>query len=303
MSNQFPIFEVPEDAAEASEAMGSRFKFWFHHPDLGNCLFKQVRSNTGEDWSEKIAAELAELLGLPHANYALATWREHFGVISSNFLTDETVLIHGNDILAGLVSSYPRSQIYSASQHTLDVVLDALRLSGLKLPLNWSPPEGITEAVSVFVGYWLLDAWICNGDRHHENWGFMIQMPQGIPYLAPTYDHASCLGRELLDLKRRNYLQSNTVNNYVEKSRSAFYHHSSDRRAMLTFDLFEAIARKYPTSAKIWLDQLAKVPMQAVESIFRQIPAHRISSLAVEFSLKMLEINQLRLLNLRDRRN
>lgn len=65
MSNQFPIFEVPEDAAEAEEAMGSRFKFWFHDPDLGNCLFKQVRFNTGEDWSEKIAAELAELLGLP----------------------------------------------------------------------------------------------------------------------------------------------------------------------------------------------------------------------------------------------
>jgi hypothetical protein len=69
---------------------------------------------------------------------------------------------------------------------------------------------------------------------------------------------------------------------------------------MLTFDLFQAIAHKYPKSAQIWLDQLANVHIQAVKSIFRQIPAHRISPVAVEFSLKMLEINQLRLLNQRD---
>lgn len=65
MSNQFQIIEVPDDAAESEEAMGSKFKFWFKHQDLGKCLFKQVRPNTGEDWSEKVAAELAELLGLP----------------------------------------------------------------------------------------------------------------------------------------------------------------------------------------------------------------------------------------------
>jgi hypothetical protein len=302
MSNQFPIFEVPEDAAEAEEAMGSRFKFWFNHPDLGNCLFKQVRFNTGEDWSEKIAAELAELLGLPHANYELAAWRGHHGVISTNFLPKLTALIHGNDILAGVVSSYPRSQTYSVSQHTLDVVLEALTRPGLKLPFDWSPPAGITEPVSTFVGYLLLDAWICNGDRHHENWGFVVQLPEGIPHLAPTYDHASCLGRELLDAKRQERIQNQTVKQYTERSRSAFYHQTSDRRAMLTFDLFQVIAHKYPKSAQIWLNQLANIHIQAVKSIFRQIPAHRISSVAVEFSLKMLEINQLRLLNQRDYR-
>ena len=64
--------------------------------------------------------------------------------------------------------------------------------------------------------------------------------------------------------------------------------------------LFQAIAKKYSRSAKIWLDQLAKIPMQDVESIFRQIPEHRISSVAVNFSLQMLEINKNRLLTERD---
>ncbi len=303
MSNKFPIYEVPDDAAEAEEPMGSRFKFWFQHPELGNCLFKQVRPNTGEDWSEKIAAELAQLLGLPHADYQLATWHNYYGVISTNFLPKGTALIHGNDILAGVISSYPRSQMYRVSQHTLDIVLDLLKRPDLKVPFDWIPPTGINTAVSTFVGYLLLDTWISNGDRHHENWGFVVQLPESIPHLAPTYDHASSLGLELLDVKRQEHLQKQTVKNYVEKSRSSFYHQVGDRRSMLTFDLFRAIAHKYPNSAKIWLDQLANVPIQAVKSIFEQVPEHRISSVAVEFSLKMLEINQLRLLNLRDNQN
>jgi len=300
MSNQFLIIEVPDDAAESEEAMGSKFKFWFEHPDLGKCLFKQVRPNTGEDWSEKVAAELAKLLGLPHANYELATWQNHNGVVATNFLSKDTALIHGNDILARKVSTYPRDETYRSSQHTLVIVLDALKSSGLKIPLGWNPPTGINSAVSVFVGYLLLDAWISNGDRHHENWGFVIKRPKGILHLAPTYDHAACLGRELLDAKRQNYLQNQTVKSYVEKSRSAMYRDSNDRKPMLTFDLFQAIAKQYSGSAKIWLDQLAKVPMQDVKSIFRQIPEHRISPVAVDFSLKMLEINKNRLLNSRD---
>lgn len=238
MSSQFQIFKVPDDAAEAEEAMGSRFKFWFQHPEKGSCLFKQVRFNTGEDWAEKIAAELARLLGLPHAEYELAVWRGQAGVISPSFLTKKSALVHGNDILAGLVSSYPKNQGYRLSQHTIAAVLSALITPGLQLPVNWTPPTGIAEAASTFVGYLLFDAWIGNSDRHHENWGFVIQLPQGIPSLAPTYDHASCLGRELLDSKRQERLDRQTVSQYAARARSAFYAHEGDQRPLLTIEAF-----------------------------------------------------------------
>lgn len=300
MSSQFPIVEVPLDAAEAEEAMGTKFKFWFQHPELGNCLFKQARSNTGEDWAEKIAAELAQLLSLPHATYELATWQGQPGIISPSFLPKNTALIHGNDILAGLVSSYPRSQGYRLSQHTMTIVLEALRRPGLQLPLNWTPPTGIAEAISAFIGYLLLDAWIGNGDRHHENWGFVVQQPRGTPHLAPTYDHASCLGRELLDTKRQQRIQSGAVRQYAEKSRSAFYQQESDRQTLLTFDVFAAIAYDYPRSAAIWLDQLAQIPLQEVKALLTRIPNSRISPIALEFGYQMLEINRSRLMRLRE---
>jgi hypothetical protein len=50
----FPVLTVPDDAADSYEQMGTKPKFWFDHPDLGRCLFKQqTRGNSGEDWAEK----------------------------------------------------------------------------------------------------------------------------------------------------------------------------------------------------------------------------------------------------------
>ncbi|MEL7142276.1 MAG: hypothetical protein AAFY33_05670 [Cyanobacteria bacterium J06643_4] len=193
MSRYFPIFEVQADAAQEQEAMGTKPKFWFTHSSLGQCLFKQARPNTGEDWSEKIAAELAGLLGLPYAKQELAIWREHPGTVSLLMVPEQGALILGNDILAGMVSNYPRSQRYNVSEHTLDIVWQAISNPVLKCPLGWEPPEGVTTAVDTFTGYLLLDTWIGNTDRHHENWGF-IETVDGSTHLSPTYDHASCLG-------------------------------------------------------------------------------------------------------------
>src|SRR5712691_13257238 len=38
-----------------------------------------------------------------------------------------------------------------------------------EVPIGWTPFAGVREAVDVFVGYLMFDAWIANTDRHHEN--------------------------------------------------------------------------------------------------------------------------------------
>ena len=298
MPAPFPIIEVPIDAAQAEEAMGSKFKFWYRHPELGDCLFKRARPNTGEDWSEKVAAELCRLLGLPHATYELAIWNGQIGIVSPNLLPQNSDLIHGNDILAGMVSSYPKDEGYNVSQHTLQLVLNAISQPGLQLPPAWSPPCDMNSPVEVFVGYLLLDAWIGNGDRHHENWGFVVPLPGGIPKLAPTYDHAACLGRELQDSKRQKRLEQNTVKVYAERSRSAFFQREGDRKPMLTFDVFVAVARSYPRSAAFWLQQLAQIAPPAIRTLLHQVPPSRITQPALAFAYQMLDTNRRRLLHL-----
>ncbi|WP_180277783.1 hypothetical protein [Nostoc sp. 'Peltigera malacea cyanobiont' DB3992] len=47
MPEQFQIIDVPLDAPEADEDLGTKEKFWFRHQYLGRCLFKKARPNTG----------------------------------------------------------------------------------------------------------------------------------------------------------------------------------------------------------------------------------------------------------------
>jgi hypothetical protein len=103
----YDIFSVPPDAAEAPEQMGTKRKFWFRHPDLGMCLFKLARPGTGEDWSEKVACEIAGVLGLPHARYELAEWKGEPGSLSVSMLAEGEALIHGNELIAELTNASP----------------------------------------------------------------------------------------------------------------------------------------------------------------------------------------------------
>lgn len=303
MNNQFPIIDVPTDADEKMEAMGTKYKFWFKHPELGYCLYKQARPNTGEDWSEKIASELCELLGLPHAQYELAIHKEAFGIVSPSLVHDGDALVHGNEILAPRVPSYPKFKAFNVSQHTLDIVLAAISDSTVQMPFNWKPLNGVTTAVEVFLGYLLLDAWIGNTDRHHENWGFLAKSREAstLYYLAPTYDHASCLGRELQDSERERRLNENSVHKYVAKCRSALFGQDSDKKAMLTLDAFHDAARRYPNAAIAWLGRLEGISTTDTVKLLQRVPSARISKIAIDFAQKVLEMNQHSLLNLREK--
>lgn len=290
-----------------NEYLGTKDKFWFKHENL-DYLYKQARPNIGEDWAEKVAAELCELLGIPHAVYELAeTWEGKRGVASLNFLQEKEgeALVNGNELLAAIVPNYNTSATYGASQHTIDIVLKAIENEAVDLPLNWISPVGIQTAVELFVGYLLLDAWIGNGDRHHENWGFIRKkmMPAATEtvYLAPTYDHASSLGRELSDANRqKKSLQQSSVEAYANKCYSAFYRSFEDTKSLKTFDVVTYVAQIYPKAINIWLERLSSITSANILEIFTRIPSNRISPIAIDFAQKILKYNQHRLLNFKE---
>jgi hypothetical protein len=109
----YPIVGIPTDAREDTEQLGSKPKFWVL---LGNerWLFKEARPGTGEDWAEKVAAEIAKAIGIPAASVELAEYQERRGCISRNFVDVKggQTLVHGNEILAGQVTGYDRGKIF-----------------------------------------------------------------------------------------------------------------------------------------------------------------------------------------------
>jgi hypothetical protein len=291
VNDLFPIIEVPDDADQSNEDMGTKYKFWYRHPELGRCLFKQARPNTGEDWAEKLTAEFAQKLNLPHVLYELATFKSQPGSISKSMLPQNAILQHGNEILASLVSSYPASATYGVRQHTLDLVIQSIDSPQVSAPYAWTLPTGVSSAIDTFIGYLLLDAWISNSDRHHENWGFIVL--KNTFYLAPTYDHGSSLGRELLDTKRQSIFANGSVENYVRNSRSAMYRTVNDKKALLNLEVFQIAAARYPDAAKVWLQKLADISPDDITELLHKVPETRQSPIAREFTHQILLQNQI----------
>jgi hypothetical protein len=95
----YEIENIPAGVAESAEQLGTKFKFWYRGEDQRLILFKEGRPGTGDNWAEKIASELAGLIGIPHVEYDLASYGNRMGVICNALTEPGEVLVHGNELL------------------------------------------------------------------------------------------------------------------------------------------------------------------------------------------------------------
>ena len=304
----FQTVRVDRSAAEAMEWMGTKRKFWFSNADV-RWLFKAEERGTGEDWAEKIACELASKLGIPHVKYELAEEYEgkaylHPGVICPDFAGKPPNLILGNQLFWGRDPSYPRENVqkYKVKAHTVDAV--AACVSQLNPPPEeWvaNLPNGINTALEIFIGYVMLDAWIANQDRHHENWGAVRISDQPSLRLAPSFDHGASLARNLTDNERKDRLRSKDVKRQIphfsKRAQSSFYRGAADARPLSTLEAFKEFARHASDAARIWLDKLAGVTEREICAIMDEVPSARMSPIAKEFTTRLILINHNRLSN------
>lgn len=308
---EFTIETIIWEQPRADEFMGTKKKFWFNHLSLGRCLFKYTRENTGEDWAEKIAAELCQILGLPHAKCEFATCNNKRGIITPTILIEGSELVHGNELLVGEVPGYSAKDSknkFRMSKHTLERVLGIIDNPEVNLPLDWQAINGITKAIEVFVGYLMLDALIGNTDRHHENWAVVQRVEDrnqsgiSIKYLSPTYDHGSSLGRNEPDEKKQARLESKDklfgVEAYASKAISAFYYKEGDKKPLSTLDAFINVISLYPKASSIWLGKLKNIKDEDINKLLNRIPKSLISSISIEFVERILQTNKNKLVGL-----
>jgi hypothetical protein len=298
----FNVVRVNSRQALNVEPLGTKRKFWYRD-DRRRMLFKAEERGTGEDWAEKIACELCELLGLPHVQYELAVESDGNtpGVVCETCAPPPTLLALGNQLLLAIDESYPGAEDrrYKVREHTIDAVADALRLL-TPPPAPWSdrlaPP--IESSLDVFVGYVMLDAWIANQDRHHENWG-MLFTNDGF-HLAPTFDHGASMARNLSDDERHERLTTNDrrrqIPAFAARARSAFYPDRTASRPFGTVQAWEAFANLAPRGAGEWLARLATIDQDTIRALLEEVPPRRMSRVCRDFTAELLAENQRRLL-------
>lgn len=221
MPESYNIVAVTAEQVLHQESMGSKRKFWYRNPDDAagaDWLFKYPRAGSGEHWAEKIAAEVAGLLGISCARVELATFQGTPGSATESFAATGEGLIHGNQLLQQTIRDYDPEKRYRQSYHTLENIRQTLGRV-----LGKSERAGNPELQ--FAEYLILDAVIGNTDRHHENWGVLWDSADAIQQgvLAPSFDHASALGREISDEIRARRLKEGSVGAYAERGRGGIY--------------------------------------------------------------------------------
>ena len=301
-SSMYVIETVPDDAPDQPEQLGTKYKFWYRDVHGRRCLFKEGRPGTGENWAEKVCCELCTLLGIPHSHYELAVWKNHKGVVTPSFVPEGGRLVFGNELLAGFVKDYEGERRVRARNHTMMRVMAVMNKGRdiVRMPDGYLPPEEVHVVAGLFLGYLLLDALVGNQDRHDENWG-LILLPDGQVTLAPTFDHASSLGRNERDEERIDRLttkdQGRSIERYVERARSALYGRAGGR-PLTTLEAFVEAARlqEVREAKGYWLSRLAAIRIADFRQILDNIPLTEISVPAKDFAFRMLEINRERLL-------
>lgn len=307
MAEHYPTLDVTNWPAAGEEAMGSKSKVWLEAPGGVKWLFKQQhRTYTGDDWSEKVAAEIAGLIGIPHATVELAIRDGERGNVGRDLVgqLNAAELVPGNRLLVELDPSYPQDdRYYRVSDHTLDRVFAVLGQSFIGVPVGTPEDPAVRCARDVFVGYLLLDALIGNCDRHPENWAVLLFESQGTEragVLCPSYDHAACLGFNLEDGQRVRRLTTRdrgyAVASYVQKARSALYRSETDKKPLSPLEAFRAVTEWCPEAARFWLGRLTGVAPGQLTDIVNRVPDGIITENARRFAIEMMSCNRANLL-------
>ena len=286
MIDSYPVINVEADWAEENEEMGAKTKFWYRNPDdESRWLFKHPRPNSGEHWAEKIAERVANIMEIPHGEVDLAVFEGARGSASKSFVRDDEEIFHGNQILERTVTNYEASTRFRQSDHTLGAVLHGLD------DISESP-KAADRAKRRFAEYMMLDALIGNTDRHHQNWGIVRKLEEDEWFgpLAPSYDHASSLGRELLDSARDRHL-SDGVERYAERGRGGIYWNRNDRRAPSPLRLAIMAAERYPDMFVPALKKLDGVSESDIVRVVNRIPDGWMSESAVCFAIALMRYN------------
>ena len=292
MDDVYPVLSVDPEWVLHPEEMGSKEKFWYRPPEgRADWLFKFPQSQTGQHWAEKLAEQTAALLRIPHARVELAEFQGTQGSATESFTLGGWELLHGNQILGAVDENYDRDLRFGQSRHTLARIFQAIDAS------YRSATERGERAKARVAEFLVLDALVGNTDRHHENWG-LVFWPTGAerqPSVAPTFVHASSLGRELQDKLRTTYLNEGRVGWYVERGRGGVYWSEEEPHGPSPLELVRRASRSYPELFRPALRRLEHVECEVFGRLVSRVPAGWMTHPAREFATALVSYSRLQL--------
>ena len=293
--NRYTIVQLHRESLVRPETMGSKRKLWCRITDGqsvpgGRWLFKFPQAGTGQHWAEKIASTVAAQLEISHATVRLACFEGEKGSICRSFLSAGQDLRHGNELLGAQIEDYDPDKKFGQSDHTLDNIWHVLERSPWDARVH-------ARAKEQFAEYLVLDALIGNTDRHHENWGTVLTVEGATRSiaLAPSFDHASSLGRELLASRRDRLISQGQVGSYVERGRGGIYWEALERHAPSPLELVRLGARREPALFRRALAKVEQIAAGSLKQAVERVPESWMGPTAREFAIQLMSYTSRRL--------
>lgn len=309
--SKFEIKDVTKLFAVGEETLGSKAKEWLV-TEVGSddmLLWKACRKDVGDDWPEKIAERLANLIRLPHAHVELATRRGERGVVVRDFRVLDGMrigdFVPGNELMWKADAAYPKGQKRKSLAYTVERSMRTLHELGAQHPQTGVQWGEKLLAEECFVGDLLFDAWISNQDRHHENWGVLRRLPTTFHaglIMSPSFDHASSLAHNETDSKRAFRLETKdskaSIEVWSKKAMSPFFAEGPNTRQITTMEALAAAAAISPAAFSRWRERLAAVEEAQVVAEIEALPDEYLSPVGRRFTLTLLDLNRRAILSL-----
>lgn len=192
-------FSSWEEYTGASEGSGRSEKLWLVNPDNGDVgLFKFTKTeHTTEHLSEKIATEIARLIGIECMEVDVGLYDSRIGSLSHKINVDAENLIEGIGLIIKYYPSYDLINLYDDEKkeyYSLEMILNSLQEYDFQKEFFKIP---------------IFDFIIGNTDRHQNNWA-ILQGDKDIQ-LCPLYDNGSALCCYIEEAKIDSYLGNDMV--------------------------------------------------------------------------------------------
>lgn len=211
---------------------GTRDKTVVENPEDG-CLYyfktslkKKVIDYRYEFWSEVIASEIGDALGLDILHYDVAWKDDRLGCLSKSMIDPKMEeLQEGYKWLTGFD---PRYDINDKDAYTFQIIEKLLTT-------RFKQEYFIKDLIKIIV----FDSIIGNEDRHQENWSIIVtskmvykstifrkrkSVAETLYKFAPIYDSGSSMGRELTDEKVSQMLTDRVqLEAYIKRGQSEIH--------------------------------------------------------------------------------
>lgn len=234
---------------------GTRRKMLAVDKNLKMAMFKYENDdyNCSEACSEKLAYEIAKVLGYDCAKIELAVDHENKIGVLNYYFSDRFDAPH-TDIVAYLnKDAKERKNFYTISN--IKSVLDDIN----------------TDLFKDFIKIMVFDALIGEQDRHEENWG--ITEKNGKSFISPLYDNGDSLLREFKNPQnaQKYYDGLKDFNAYINRSRTIIYK-DNNKTKFKHFELIEYLYKNYSQYVIPEINNLNKLTNEIIKDLVNRIP-------------------------------